>query len=157
MPCSERKARLLLKQGRAVIYRKDVFTIKLINGSYGYKQHITMGIDCGSKHIGISATTNKKELFSANAELRNDIVKLLSDRKSLRRNRRYRKARYRKPRFDNRRIKEGWLAPSIRQKIDSHVRIVSLIHKLLPVKQVNVEVAAFDIQKIKNTDIKSSE
>lgn len=157
MPCSERKARLLLKQGRAVIYRKDVFTIKLINGSYGYKQHITLGVDCGSKHIGVSATTDKQELFSANAELRNDVVKLLSDRRMLRRSRRFRKTRYRKPRFDNRRIKEGWLAPSIRQKIDSHVRIVSLIHKLLPVKQVNVEVAAFDMQKIKNLDIKSSE
>jgi N6-L-threonylcarbamoyladenine synthase len=157
MPCSERKSRLLLKQGKAVIYRKDIFTIKLINGSYGYKQHITLGIDCGSKHIGISATTERKELFSANAELRNDIVKLLSDRKSLRRNRRYRKTRYRKPRFDNRRILEGWLAPSIRQKIDLHVRIISLIHKLLPVKQVNVEVAAFDIQKIKNPDIEGVE
>ena len=105
MPCSERKARLLLKQGRAVIYRKDVFTIKLINGSYGYKQHITLGVDCGSKHIGVSATTDKQELFSANAELRNDVVKLLSDRRMLRRSRRFRKTRYRKPRFDNRRIK----------------------------------------------------
>lgn len=157
MSCSERKARLLLKQGRAVIYRKDVFAIKLTNGSYGYKQHITLGIDCGSKHIGISTTTDKKELFSGNAELRDDIVKLLSDRKSLRRNRRYRKTRYRKPSFDNRRIKEGWLAPSIKQKIDSHIRIVSLIHKLLPVKQLNVEVAAFDIQKIKNPDIEGTE
>lgn len=157
MPCSERKSRLLLKQGKAVIYRKDIFTIKLIFGSYGYKQHITLGIDCGSKHIGISATTDNRELFSGNAELRNDIVKLLSDRRSLRRNRRYRKTRYRKARFDNRRILEGWLAPSIRQKIDSHVRIVSLIHKLLPIKQLNVEVAAFDIQKIKNPDIEGTE
>lgn len=107
MPCSRRKARLLLKQGKAVVYRRDVFTIKLINGSYGYKQHITLGIDCGSKHVGISATTERKELFSGTAELRNDITKLLSDRRMLRRNRRYRKTRYRKPRFNNRRTYEG--------------------------------------------------
>ena len=157
MPCSERKARILLKQGRAVICRKDIFTIKLIFGSYGYKQHITLGIDCGSKHIGISATTERKELFSGNAELRNDITKLLSDRRMLRRNRRYRKTRYRKPRFDNRRIPEGWLAPSVKQKIDSHIRIVNLIYKLRPVKQLNVEVAAFDIQKIKNPDIEGTD
>lgn len=149
MPCSERKARILLKQGRATVCRKDIFTIKLTFGSYGYKQYITLGIDCGSKHVGISATTDKQELFSGNAELRDDIVKLLSDRRMLRRNRRYRKTRYRKPKFNNRRIPESWLAPSIRQKIDSHVRIVNLIHKLLPVKQLNVEVAAFDIQRLK--------
>lgn len=157
MPCSERKARLLLKQGRAVIYRKDVFTIKLINGSYGYKQHITMGIDCGSKHIGISATTNKKELFSANAELRNDIVKLLSDRRMLRRSRRFRKTRYRKHRFNNRIVKNGWIAPSIKQKIQSHFNLVGFLHKLLPITNIVVETASFDIQKINNPSISGSE
>jgi len=157
MPCSERKARLLLKQGRAVIYRKDVFTIKLINGSYGYKQHITMGIDCGSKHIGISATTNKKELFSANAELRNDIVKLLSDRRMLRRSRRFRKTRYRKHRFNNRIVKNGWIAPSIKQKIQSHFNLVGFLHKLLPITNIVVETASFDIQKINNPSISGVE
>ena len=157
MPCSEIKARLLLKDGMAIVCRKDIFTIKLINGSYGYKQHITLGVDCGSKHVGVSATTDKQELFSANAELRNDIVKLLSDRRMLRRNRRSRKTRYRKPRFNNRIVKNGWIAPSIKQKIQSHFNLVGFLHKLLPISKIVIETASFDIQKINNPSIYGSE
>lgn len=157
MPCSERKARLLLKDGMAIVYRRDIFTIKLINGSYGYKQHITLGVDCGSKHIGVSATTDKQELFSANAELRNDVVKLLSDRRMLRRSRRFRKTRYRKPRFNNRIVKNGWIAPSIKQKIQSHFNLVGFLHKLLPISNIVIETASFDIQKINNPSISGSE
>jgi len=40
-----------------------------------------------------------------------------------RRNRRSRKW-YRQPRFNNRKRDDGWLAPSIRHKLDSHLRIV---------------------------------
>ena len=157
MPCSEKKARLLLKDGMAIVYRRDIFTIKLINGSYGYKQHITLGVDCGSKHIGVSATTDKQELFSANAELRNDVVKLLSDRRMLRRSRRFRKTRYRKPRFNNRIVKNGWIAPSIKQKIQSHFNLVGFLHKLLPISNIVIETASFDIQKINNPSISGSE
>ena len=49
----------------------------------------------------------KKEVYSAEVELRTDIVKLLSERREYRRARRYHKTRYRKPRFLNRRKPEG--------------------------------------------------
>ena len=75
MPCKPSKARKLLKQGKAKIVQREPFTIQLIYGSSGYKQPITLGIDAGSKFIGVSATTEKQELFSAEVELRNDIVK----------------------------------------------------------------------------------
>ncbi|MDR1538363.1 MAG: HNH endonuclease, partial [Clostridiales bacterium] len=105
--------------------------------------------------IGISATTEKEELYAAEAELRTDIVDLLSTRRAFRRARRNRKTRYRKPRFNNRvRSKhKGWLAPSIENKIQTHIKIVSYIHKILPITKIVVEVAAFDIQKIKNPGI----
>lgn len=74
MPCKPSKARKLLKQGKAKIVQREPFTIQLIYGSSGYKQPITLGIDAGSKFIGVSATTEKQELFSAEVELRNDIV-----------------------------------------------------------------------------------
>ena len=61
MPCKPQKARKLLKSGKAEIYKYTPFTIKLKYGSAGYKQPITLGIDAGSKHVGISATTEKKE------------------------------------------------------------------------------------------------
>lgn len=95
--------------------------------------------------------------MAAQVELRSDIVKLLSTRRELRRNRRNRKTRYRKVRFDNRKKKDGWLAPSVEQKIESHLKVIRLVHKLLPVTKTTIEVAQFDAQKIKNPDIKGDE
>ena len=82
---------------------------------------------------------------------------LIATKKQYRRSRRYRKTRYRKAGFDNRRRTEGWLAPSVQNKVDSHIRVIDKIHKLLPVTKVIVEVASFDIQKIKNPDISGVE
>ena len=129
------------------------FTIQLTYESTNYTQKVTLGIDSGSKHIGISATTKDKVLFEADIELRNDIVNLISTRRELRRSRRNRKTRYRKPRFENRRRKDGWLAPSVQQKADSHLTIVAKVHKILPVSNIVVECASFDIQKIKNPSV----
>ena len=57
MPCSPGKARLLLKEKKARVVRRTPFTIKLLYGSAGYKQPITLGVDAGSKHVGLSAST----------------------------------------------------------------------------------------------------
>jgi hypothetical protein len=159
MPCKQSKARKLLKQNKAKVIKRTPFTIKLLYGSSGYKQNITLGVDAGSKIIGLSATTDKQELFSAEVELRNDIVDLLSTRKQNRRTRRNRKTRYRESRFLNRTSnkKEGWLAPSIQHKIDTHLNIIDKIHKILPITKIIAETASFDIQKIKNPDIEGEQ
>jgi len=151
------KVRVLLKQGKAKVVNKCPFTIQLLYSSTNYTQKVTLGVDSGSKHIGISATTKDRVLFESDVELRNDIVDLLSTRRELRRSRRNRKLRYRKPRFNNRRRKDGWLAPSVRQKVDSHLTMIAKVHKILPISNIIVEVASFDIQKIKNPDINGTE
>ena len=151
------KVRLLLKQKKVIIVKRIPFTIQLNYDTTEYTQEITLGVDAGSKTIGLSATTKSDVLFEANVQLRNDITKLISARAELRRSRRNRKTRYRKARFNNRRRKEGWLAPSIRQKIDTHLSVIVRIHKILPIRRIVVEVASFDIQKIKNPDISGKE
>jgi hypothetical protein len=156
MPTTQRKARILLKQGKAKIVSYVPFAIQLLQATGETKQDITLGVDAGSKRIGLSATTERYELFSAEVELRNDIVGLLSARKQNRRNRRNR-LRYRQPRFNNRKRNVGWLAPSIENKIHAHISIVEKLHKILPVNKIIVEVASFDIQKIKNPDIQGKE
>lgn len=156
MPCGSRKARLLLKQGKAIIVKRTPFTVKLLFGSSGYKQDITLGVDAGSKFIGLSATTEATELFLAEVELRNDIVKLLSTRRENRRTRRNR-LRYRKARFNNRRRGNKWLAPSVRHKVDTHLNVVKQVNQILPITKTIVEVASFDIQKIKNPTIEGKE
>lgn len=157
MPCKEAKARKLLKSGKAKIARRNPFTIQLLFECENVTQDITLGVDAGSKHIGLSAATDKKELYAAEVELRNEIVDLLSTRREYRRTRRNRKTRYRKPRFDNRVRSDGWLAPSVQNKVDTHLTVVRRVHEILPITRIIVEVAAFDIQKIKNPDIECIE
>lgn len=159
MPTTQRKARLLLKQGKAKTHSYNPFTIQLLTATGQTKQGITLGIDAGSKTIGISAGTKKVELYSAELELRNNIVELLSTKKQYRRSRRNRKTRYRKARFLNR-VKskhKGWLAPSIENKIQGHFRIVEKVNELLPISETIVEAASFDIQKINNPTIQGKE
>ena len=147
------KVRALLKHGKAKVIQRCPFTIQLLYESTTHTQKINLGIDAGSKTIGISATTDSKVLYESEVVLRNDIVELLSGRRALRNSRRSRKTRYRKPRFDNRKKPDGWLAPSIRQKIETHVTVVGNVMKILPVTKIIVETASFDIQKIKNPEI----
>lgn len=151
------KVHRLLKSGKAKIVRKCPFTIQLLYESTTHTQEITLGVDSGSKHIGISATTKNKVLFEANVELRNDIVDNISTRRQFRRTRRSKKTRYRKARFDNRRRKDGWLAPSVKQKVDTHLTMVSKVHKILPISNIVIEVASFDIQKIKNPNVSGTD
>ncbi|PNR93313.1 HNH endonuclease [Petrotoga sp. HWH.PT.55.6.1] len=159
MPCKPSKARKLLKEGKAKVVKKEPFTIQLLYGSSGYKQPITLGVDAGSKTVGLSATTENKELFAAEVELRDDIPKLISQKGQYRRDRRFRKTRYRKLRFLNRvhSKNKGWLAPSVEHKIKSHIKLIDLVHSLLPVTKIVVEVASFDIQKIKNPNIEGKQ
>ena len=152
-----RKVRLMLQSGHAKIIQRCPFTIQLTYDSGHQTQDISLGIDAGSKHIGVSATTKTKVLYEADVELRNDIVDLLSSRRELRRGRRNRKTRYRQARFNNRRRGDGWLAPSIRQKIGTHLTVVENVCKILPISRITVETASFDIQKIKNPDIRGAE
>jgi hypothetical protein len=158
MPCKPRKARLLLKEKKATVVRKEPFTIQLVYGSSGYKQEVTLGVDAGSKVVGVSATTESRELFSSELILRSDIVDLISTKRQNRRTRRNR-LRYRESRFNNRvsRKKKGWLAPSIEHKIAGHFKIVELVNSILPIAKTVVETASFDIQKIKNPAISGVE
>ena len=153
------KVRRLLRSGQAKVVNSCPFVIKLLFQAGESLQPITLGVDAGSKHIGLSATTETEELYAGDVELRNDFVDKLSTRREFRRSRRYRKKRYRKARFSNRTAskKEDWLAPSVRQKVESHLTAVEHIHRILPISKIVVEVAAFDIQKIKNPDISGKE
>lgn len=151
MPCSPAKARHLLDDGRAKVKKRTPFTIQLVFGSSGYTQEVILGVDAGSKTIGMSASTAAEELFSAEVKPRNDVVDLLSTRRELRNARRNRKTRYRKPRFNNRvRSKhKGWLAPSVEVKIQEHITPIKMVCRILPVSKVIVETAEFDLQLLK--------
>lgn len=148
------KVRRLLKSKKAVVVNLCPFTIRLMYETTDYKQEITLGVDAGTKHIGLSATTKSNELYASEVILRSDITDLLATRRELRRTRRNR-LRYRKPRFNNRvkSKKEGWIAPSVSYKVNSHIRVINQVNSILPISKITIEVAQFDTQKIKNPDI----
>ena len=70
-----------LKHGEAKVVRREPFTIMLLRNSTKYLQAVTLGVDVGAKHIGLCASTETKELYSAQVELRDDVSKLLTARR----------------------------------------------------------------------------
>ena len=137
MPCSPAKARKLREN----------------------RQPITLGVDPGYTYVGLSASTEKAELYAAEAQLRSDVSKLIAKRRELRCTRRGRKTRYRPARFNNRvRSKhKGWLAPSVEHKLASSLSRIKAVTQILPITTIIVEVAPFDIQRLQNPSISGKE
>ncbi|MBV8882494.1 MAG: HNH endonuclease, partial [Chroococcidiopsidaceae cyanobacterium CP_BM_RX_35] len=151
MPTTPRKARLLLKAGKAKIIQRYPFTIQLIYGSSGYVQSAILGIDAGFSHIGFSAVNDKEELIGGELTMLSEMSERITERRKYRRMRRSSK-RYRQP-IPLKNQSAGWLAPSIQHKLDTHHRLIDRMRSILPIQQVVIEVASFDIQKIKNPAI----
>ena len=156
MPTSPGKARRLLKCKKAKVVKRFPFTIQMLILTGENKQDITLGVDTGYENIGLSAISEKKEVYASEVKLRTNMSKLIADKSMYRRGRRN-KLWHRKPRFLNRGIKKGWLAPSILHKINSHLNIIDKIHQILPITKVIIETAKFDIQKINNPEIEGKE
>jgi len=157
MPTTQRKARLLIKQGKAKIYKYEPFTIQLTYQTGEAVQEVNIGIDTGVKNTGIAVTSGKKVIAKGTIELRDDVKPLLETRKTYRRGRRHRKTRYRKPRWRNRTKPGGWLPPSIRSRIGNIMAWIDKFCLLLPDAKLTIEVGKFDIQKIENPEIQGTE
>ncbi len=153
MPTTPRRARIWLKEKRARVVRPEPFTIQLRFATNEYVQPATVGVDTGSKVVGLAAITNGAVVLQAEMQLRDDIGEKMRQRRQYRRTRRARKTRYRSARFANRRRKAGWLPPAIRSKAEATVKAVRFIASLLPVGKVNVEVGSFDTQKMQDPEI----
>ena len=128
MPTTPRKARMLLKENKAKVISKSPFTIKLVSPTGETLQPVVAGMDAGSKTIGCAAVTNGKVVYQSEIQIRQDVSKKMQARKMYRGTRRGRTTRYRKARWQNRAsIKaNGRLAPSIKSKVESHLRGIRL-------------------------------
>jgi len=134
MPCSPARARKLLHLKKAKVVKKCPFTIQLSYGSSGYKQEMVGSIVPSSSTIGIAAKSNEKCLYSSEIVVRQDISKKMDGRKTYRNRRRNRKTRYRKARFLNRKSDRRH-TPTVNSKIESHIREINRVQKLLPVSK----------------------
>ncbi|MHB9924631.1 RNA-guided endonuclease IscB [Clostridium botulinum] len=153
MPCSQRKARILLKQNKAKIISYNPFTIQLLYATGETTQKCNLGIDSGAKNIGFAITSQNKVLVKGEIELRQDIKENITTKRTLRKSRRNRKTRYRKCRFLNRKRRDCWLPPSIQSRVDNQINWIEKFKSLLPNCNLTIEVGKFDTARLINTEI----
>lgn len=159
MPTSPRRARVLLKKGRAKAFSYQPFTIRLLDRAQGDTQPLKVKIDPGSKTTGIvlvAQFAKRGWVCLAAWELSHRgqaIVNGLLARKALRQGRRSRKTRYRPARFLNRKRPAGWLPPSLRSRVDNVLSRCRKLLRVAPVSGVAVELVRFDIQQLENPEI----
>ena len=88
------KVRRLLRDKQAKVVRNCPFTIRLFyEPETRIVQGIVLGVDAGSKHVGVACAGNNKVLYQSQVELRDDIKRKMDSRRMYRRNRRARKTR----------------------------------------------------------------
>ncbi|WP_269901321.1 RNA-guided endonuclease IscB [Paenalcaligenes faecalis] len=171
MPCSEKRARLLLARGRARVHRLIPFTIRLIDRAVAQSelQPLELKIDPGSKTSGLALVRNRNTVnaetgeITATAHVLNlfelihrgaQISHALTARRQMRRRRRSANLRYRAPRFLNRKNKgKGWLAPSLQHRIDTTLSWVARLRNVAPVTHLAQELVRFDMQQLENPEI----
>ncbi|MFC3820746.1 RNA-guided endonuclease IscB [Planomonospora venezuelensis] len=151
MPCHPARARTLLASGRAVVVRHTPFVIRLKDRTVDESAvpSVEVGIDPGSRHTGISLFMQTDEvrrgLFALQLDHRGGQIRdKLTARANYRRGRRSRNLRYRAPRFSNRIRSKGWLAPSLRHRVDGVASWVGRLRRWAPIRVLHVERTAFD-------------
>ncbi len=148
MPCAPRKARVLLKRGKARVVRYVPFTIQLLHGSSGYRQKVYAGRDRGLTQGVFACQEDGRPLLRLQVTGRRDISDLIYQRAALRRGRRSRKTGYRPCRSRNRRRPEGWLPPSVAHLWYEHQKVRYLVESVLPVAAWAEEVNRFDTRRM---------
>ncbi|HUR05505.1 MAG TPA: RNA-guided endonuclease IscB [Nonomuraea sp.] len=145
------RARQFLTAGRAVVVRHTPFIIRLIDRTVADSTvaGVEVGLDPGSKHTGIAVFAehdrSRAGKYSVQLDHRGAAIRdKLTARSHYRRGRRSRKLRYRAPRFLNRTRPKGWLAPSLRHRVDTTMSWLARLRRWAPVRAVHVERVAFD-------------
>lgn len=159
-PCSPARARALLRDGKAAVYRTVPFTIILkVAMPDAVVKPITVKIDPGSKTTGlVLVDSDGRVLFAAELEHRGKAIKAdLESRRSLRRGRRARNTRYRAARFNNRVRPEGWLPPSLEHRVETTLTWVNRFKRWCGLEEIAVERVKFDMQLMRNPEISGVE
>lgn len=152
--CYPAKARKLLRDGKAKIYRKEPFIIiltKIVDKPAENKYRLK--IDYGSRYTGLAILKDAKVCWLGQLEHRTNIKELLDKRRGYRKRRRNANFRYRKPRFKYRTKPKGWLPPSLMSRVDNIRTFITRLIRMLPLGAISYENVKFDTQKMMNPDI----
>lgn len=164
MPCSFAKSKRMVKSGKAVVVRRFPFTIQLNFECENKVQEVKLGIDTGYENVGFSAISSKDELFTATLVLDGKTKERLEEKKMYRRGRRSRHHWYREAKWKNRirkyrKVKNGWVPPSVERRYQAQLTLIEKIKNILPISDCGIilELANFDIQKLENPEISGKE
>lgn len=161
MPCTEKRARLLLQRGRARVHRIMPFIIRLIDRKTKDSafQSLRIKLDPGSKATGIALVLEEADtitvlnLFEL-VHRGHQIKAALGSRTLFRKGRRSRSLRYRAPRFLNRgNNRKGWLAPSLLHRVHTILAWVNRLLFFAPVEAISTELVRFDTQLMQHPEI----
>lgn len=164
MPCTPKRARLLLAQGRAVVVRVQPFVIRLKDRRVedSVLQPLALKFDPGSRTTGMALArveeTTEGEVHHAVllAEVIHRGVQVHANKgtqKQARRRRRSTNLRYRAPRFLNRCMPKGWVPPSLLSRIDNSLTWTRRFTQWAPITRIDVEQVRFDMQLLQNPEI----
>ena len=160
-PIHPAKARQLLRNKKAAIYKRFPFTIVLKESRFDVPvQTLRLKIDPGAKFTGLALVNDSTDevVFAAELKHRGFAIRdSLTSRRQLRSSRRNRKTRYRQPRFLNRTRPVGWLAPSLQSRVDNIKTWVEKLRKVSTIKVISQELVRFDMQLIRNPNIQGKE
>ena len=173
MPCTEKRARLLLERGRARVHRLVPFVIRLVDREQAScaLQPLRVKLDPGSRATGVALVRESETVEASTGEIHRtaavlnllelvhrgrQISEALTARRNMRRRRRS-QLRYRAPRFLNRTRPEGWLAPSLQHRVDTTMAWGQRLQRWAPVTALSSELVRFDLQALQNPEISGVE
>jgi len=164
MPCTPKKARLLLSRRRAVVHRRYPFVIRLKDRRVeeSVLQPLVLKIDPGSRTSGMAVVqveeTPQGEVHHAvhlaEVDHRGEQVHAaMGTRARARRRRRSAHLHYRPSRFEHRTRPKGWLPPSLRSRIGNVLTWAHRYSRWTPITRLEVERVKFDQHLMQNPEI----
>jgi 5-methylcytosine-specific restriction endonuclease McrA len=161
-PTTHRRAGMLLKKGRAAVFRRYPFTIILKHrlAAESTTHPHRLKLDPGSKTTGIAvvAEATGRVVWAGELTHRGQAVRdALLSRRAVRTGRRQRKTRYRPARFANRRRPAGWLAPSLQHRVETTLTWVGRLRRFCPIAAISMELVRFDTQLMQDAEISGVE
>ena len=158
MPCRPARARQLLRDGKAAVFRRVPFTIILKHREGGAVQDAAVKLDPGSKTTGIVVVADfaqggKTVIWAAELQHRGHVIRDALTKRRAFRSRRRGNLRYRPARFNNRAKPKGWLAPSLQHRVDTVMAWVKRLHRWSPISALSQELVRFDTQSMQNPEI----
>jgi 5-methylcytosine-specific restriction endonuclease McrA len=160
-PIHPGRARILLAEGKAAVFKRYPFTIILKVGIEKPEVHpLRIKVDPGSQTTGIALVNNTtgEVVFAAELSHRGDVIKkALDQRRAVRRGRRHCRTRYRQPRFANRKRRAWWMPPSLESRVVNILTWVKRLSRLCSISAISLELVRFDLQHMEAPGISGVE